>query len=158
MKTSCDFAQGDDYGRIHCTVGSHSPLCKYQRYCSVKSEWQNTEDALRCERRETYMASKNINNKHENPIAIEAVEAVEEIVAKGPEIAHEDSEDIKNIQEKQEKKVSVKEEKKKPKCSGRIILHTKDGCVVESIKNPEQKKRLYGFSYLDKKIGEIVEY
>ena len=57
MKILCEKANGNKDKRIICTANNNS-LCKFQRYCTVKHEWQNTTAFSTCERRLEDMAKR----------------------------------------------------------------------------------------------------
>ena len=68
MMGKCPYAKKNKFGRLECSVilqdnGASSnnkdggevksPLCPFQRYCSQKSEWENTNNISTCGRRKS---------------------------------------------------------------------------------------------------------
>lgn len=154
MKISCELAQGDKFNRIVCTANNSSP-CIYQRYCTMKSEWQNTNEASQCERRKNMSKRKNqlfdfteeVNEV--NTEEIESTVAEEEILEESPAATEKNLEDVKGSK----KESIITQEKKrtgtvKYTTNGFCVIQTKDGsnlCLFES-------------KYLTCKPGDVVEY
>ena len=68
-------------------------------------------------------------------------------------------------EEKKNESVEAQEEvkptpqvKSQFKHKGKVVLITRDGCIVEDIETPGNNRRFYGSEYLTKKPGDIVEF
>lgn len=50
MDNKCEFSQENEFGRLICKIDDNLP-CKYQRYCTQKSRWENTKNFSSCGRK-----------------------------------------------------------------------------------------------------------
>jgi len=104
------------------------------------------------------MSNKNKGNKVESFVA-EPVVIEEAPIEEAPVAVEEVKEESKEIPEvRQEQVKPAPQVKAQPKNEGRVILITRDGCIVENTKVSGDNRRLFGADLLDKKIGDIVEF
>lgn len=159
MKISCELAQGDKFNRILCTANNMLP-CTYQRYCTMESEWQNTDKVSQCERRKNMSKRKNqqfdftefTDTETVDSVEEEVVEttvAEEEVLNESPIAADETLEDIKGS-----KKVSIITQENKR--TGVVDYVTNGFCVIKT--KDGQSLCLFKKDYLDRKPGDVVEY
>lgn len=64
MDIKCEYSQENEFGRLICKADNGLP-CKYQRYCTKKSSWENTKNFSSCGRR---ISNKNGNSNNTNEI------------------------------------------------------------------------------------------
>ena len=62
----CEFTQENEYGRLVCKADDNLP-CKYQRYCTQKSKWENTKNFSSCGRRVSMISENKKEVKEKSP-------------------------------------------------------------------------------------------
>ena len=169
MKILCEYAKGNKDQRVVCTANNNT-LCKLQRYCTMKHEWQNTDAFSSCERR-----LKNMARRKSDPIEIFGGErsdefdnyySIGETIVEEPVIDSEKNEEAKITEDaiefvqplhtikneaKKEKKEVIKEEKSE-KRTGKIICLLGNQTIVETDKGNLTLEGRLG------KVGRIIEF
>lgn len=128
MDNKCEFSQENEFGRLICGADNNLP-CKYQRYCTKNSKWENTKNFSSCGRR--------ISMREENKISTN-----KEVEVKNSTTEKKNYENKKPTYSKQ--KNSKKAE---------VILINKNYIVVKDENGCGIRK--YG-SFPDVKIGDFI--
>lgn len=133
MKILCNKAYGDKNNRIACTV--LNGLCKHQRYCTMKKEWQNTDSFSICERRNKSMAKKK-NLPIDDLTDIDTIETTSDnFIEEDASMKTVDTflEAIESEDDKVVKVEAVKESNEvKPLRQGRVLMYLGNDTIIET--------------------------
>ena len=164
MNILCNFAQGDaKTGRIYCMAGDpqNPQLCSFQRYCTQKSEWQNTSNYDKCRKRGQKMARKITFPLNEDKAEMleESKVGLNKEVAKNEEAVVEAPKDQKLATEKKNDEPVIEPKVinvvRKKAVEGKVLAVTDSG-VIAHIPSMHQELFLDGFT--DKKVGDWIEF
>lgn len=131
MDYLCEFATMNEFGRLTCKVGENLP-CKFQRYCSQKSKWENTKNFSSCLKRVSRL------NKETEEVAAKEIKNKEEVTTTLKKVDNVQGGEIKNFSTQKYKIISI--------CPYYIIVEDADGHGIR--KNG---------SFPNLKIGDVIE-
>jgi len=103
--------------------------------------------------------SKNKGYNNQESFVAEPIVVDEAPIEEAPIAKEEVKEEIKEIPEvRQEVKFTPKVKESKPSNQkAKVILITRDGCIVETLGQNKTNISLYGKDYLNKTLGDIIE-